>query len=111
MRFAAFFDGIYLPAHKKPLTREIHFIGTGLALGSILLALWTLNPWWLLGAPLCGYGLAWPSHWLVEHNQPETFQQPFMSLAGDLFMLALAVSGQLYERIAESRSRFPAVWQ
>ena len=37
----------------------------------------TGQPWWLLGAVVCGYAFAWFGHFLFEHNKPATFRFPF----------------------------------
>ncbi len=86
---------VYLRAHKKPLTRALHAIGTigGLAL---LGAGATIADWRLIaGAALVGYGLAWLSHLVVEHNAPETFNHPWYSLISDLRMVGLMLAGRL----------------
>ena len=66
----------------QPLTRTLHGIGSVLAIGAVGLAL-AVNPWFLLLAPLLGYGFAWYAHFVVEKNRPATFGHPFWSLAAD----------------------------
>ena len=91
---ADFFHDIYLPAHRKPLTRYLHFAGSIAALGLIVAAIG--GPWWLaLLAPVAGYGFAWTAHFFIEHNHPATFRYPLPSLACDLLMLSLWLSGML----------------
>ena len=85
----------YLRAHKRPLTRALHAIGTigGLAL---LGAGATIADWRLISAALLvGYGLAWVSHLVVEHNAPETFKHPWFSLISDVRMIGLRLTGRL----------------
>ena len=85
----------YLRAHKRPLTRVLHAIGTvgGLAL---LGAGATIADWRLVAAaPLVGYTVAWLSHLVVEHNAPETFKHPWFSLISDVRMVALLLTGRL----------------
>ncbi len=85
----------YLRAHKQPLTRTLHAIGTigGLAL---LGAGATIADWRLIAAaPVAGYGLAWLSHLVVEHNAPETFKHPWCSLISGVRMVALMLTGRL----------------
>ena len=85
----------YLRAHKRPLTRALHSIGTILGL-ALLGAGATIADWRLIAAaPLVGYGVAWISHLVVEHNAPETFKHPWFSLICDLRMAGLLLTGRL----------------
>ena len=89
----------YLRAHERPLTRALHAIGTILGL-ALLGAGATTADWRLIaGAPLLGYGLAWLSHLLVEHNAPETFKHPWFSLISDVRMVALMLTGRLRQEL------------
>jgi len=45
--------------------------------------------------PVLGYGFAWPSHWLIEGNNPASFGHPLWSLRGDLRMLRLTWAGRM----------------
>jgi hypothetical protein len=90
----------YLRAHATPATRAAHYLGTSVALLCLAAAAVTLDWGWLIAAPLIGYGLAWGSHALIEHNRPETFGHPVWSLASDLRMLALAATGRLARHLA-----------
>ncbi len=84
----------YLRAHKRPLTRALHAIGTILGL-ALLGAGATIADWRLIAAPLVGYGVAWLSHLVVEHNAPETFKHPRFSLIGDVRMVGPLLTGRL----------------
>ncbi len=85
----------YLRAHKRPLTRALHSIGTILGL-ALLGAGATIADWRLIAAaPLVGYGVAWISHLVVEHNAPETFKHPWFLLICDLRMAGLLLTGRL----------------
>ncbi|MFA6955405.1 MAG: DUF962 domain-containing protein [Thermoanaerobaculia bacterium] len=94
MKTFAEFWPFYVRAHSKRATRTLHAIGSILALTMVSLAI-TVNPWFLAGAPLLGYGFAWYSHFFVEGNKPATFGHPFWSLAADYRMLGLVLAGRM----------------
>src|SRR4030095_8707648 len=83
--FAEFYP-FYLSEHRDRACRRLHFAGTLLVLAAVVAAVITLNPWWLLAAPICGYGCAWVGHFFFEHNRPATFTHPVYSLIGDWAM-------------------------
>lgn len=91
--FAEFWP-YYVQEHSRPATRACHWLATTLAL--LLLGGAAIGQqWWLvLAAPLCGYGLAWFSHFLIERNRPATFKYPLWSLRADLKMWFLLSTGQ-----------------
>jgi len=76
----------YLQEHSDINCRRMHFVGTSLVIGIVLLAVWQANPLWLLLVPVAGYGFAWIGHFFFEHNKPATFNYPLYSLAGDFVM-------------------------
>jgi hypothetical protein len=90
----------YLRAHSKPETRVLHYCGSALALGMLILAFVTHDYWWLVFAPVAGYSFAWGAHLYVEHNRPETFGHPFWSLISDFRMFFLFLSGRLAPHLA-----------
>ena len=96
-RFASFaeFYPFYLAEHANRTCRRLHFAGTSLVIGCVLAALVASNPWWLLAAPLCGYGFAWVGHFFFEHNRPATFRQPLYSLMGDWKMYWQTLPGRI----------------
>lgn len=85
----------YVAEHGRPATRALHFAGTSAALICLALALLTLNAWWLLAAPVAGYGGAWLGHAIVERNRPATFRHPLWSLRGDFHMYGLMWRGRM----------------
>jgi hypothetical protein len=87
-RFASFaeFYPYYLSEHRHPTCRQLHFVGTTLVIASLVAALVTRSAWWLVAAPLVGYGFAWIGHFVFEKNRPATFAHPFYSLVGDFVM-------------------------
>ena len=85
----------YLRAHSRPSTRALHYVGSVLALGTLVIAIATLNWRGLIAAPLIGYTFAWTAHFALEGNRPETFGHPFWSLFSDYRMLLLALSLRL----------------
>lgn len=85
----------YLREHSDPRTRACHYVGSTVALGFLLAAILTLNPWHLLGMPLSGYFFAWISHATIERNRPATFTYPLWSLLADYKMYFMFLSGRL----------------
>ena len=85
----------YLRVHSRPNTRALHYVGSVLAFGTLVIAIATLNWRGLIAAPLIGYTFAWTAHYAIERNRPETFGHPFWSLFSDYRMLLLALSFRL----------------
>lgn len=85
----------YVAAHRKPLNRALHYVGTSCAIGCVATGVATLNPMWFLAAPVAGYGPAWFGHFVVEGNKPATFGYARYSLLADFKMLSLALRGQM----------------
>ena len=69
-------------------------VGTGLVLVVLVTALVTRNAWWLLAAPVVGYGFAWVGHFFFEKNRPATFKYPLWSLMGDWRMFFETITGK-----------------
>jgi hypothetical protein len=76
----------YLSEHQNPTSRLLHFVGTGLVLVVLVLAIALENYSWLAGIPVLGYGFAWVGHYFFEKNKPATFTYPFYSLASDFLL-------------------------
>ena len=89
------FYPFYLGEHSDRRCRRLHFIGSLLVIASVVVAIATRNAWWLIGAPLCGYGCAWVGHFVYEKNRPATFSHPFYSLAGDWVMFWQVLRGKV----------------
>ena len=89
----------YVGAHRKPLNRALHYVGTTCALGCVATGLVSMNPLWFLAAPIVGYGPAWVGHFGVEGNRPATFGYARYSLMADFKMLGLAVRGKMADEV------------
>ena len=96
-RYTSFreFYPFYLDEHRNRTSRRLHFIGSCGVLLLLLVALATRNAWWLLAAPVCGYGFAWVGHYFFEKNRPATFTYPLYSFVGDWRMFADIVTGKI----------------
>ena len=92
--FAQFYP-FYLGEHANRTCRRLHFIGSLGVLALVALAVLSGNAWWLLLAPLIGYGCAWVGHFYFEKNRPATFTQPWYSLLGDWRMFADILRGRV----------------
>jgi hypothetical protein len=93
----------YVRAHSKPRTRLLHAAASVLAV-ILFGAAFRLNLWLLVGVPIVGYGIAWSSHFFVEHNRPATFGNPFYSLYADYHMLFLMMAGRMDDEVAKYTS-------
>ena len=80
------FNHFYLKEHSNRICRRLHFIGSTLVLGVVFWAVFSGNAWWLLLAPVIGYGFAWVGHFFFEKNRPATFTYPLYSFIGDWVM-------------------------
>ena len=101
---------VYMQEHNHPVNRQLHALGTGLALGCVTLAVLKRKPRLLALAPLLGYGLAWLGHFAVEKNRPATFKYPRFSLLCDFKMFGLMASGQMkreLKRLKTAESNIP----
>ncbi|MDX1377061.1 MAG: DUF962 domain-containing protein [Burkholderiales bacterium] len=96
-RYASFaeFYPFYLSEHANRTCRRLHFVGTSLALGFLVAALVTLNPWWVLVALVAGYAFAWVGHFAFEKNRPATFTYPLWSFMGDWLMWSEILRGRI----------------
>lgn len=92
--FAEFYP-FYLSEHADRTCRRLHFIGTSLGLACLVVALVTLNPWWLLAGLFVGYAFAWVGHFVFEKNRPATFTYPLWSFMGDWVMWSEILRGRI----------------
>jgi hypothetical protein len=90
----------YVRAHSRPSTRAIHLMGTLAGWGLLVAAIALRHWWWILGAFVVSYALAWVSHFFVEHNRPATFEHPLWSWWADQKMVALMLAGKMNAEVA-----------
>lgn len=95
----------YLREHARPMTRRLHYLGSSLALAAFAGLIVTFDPWYLSIAIGTGYGPAWAGHFFVERNRPATFTYPVWSLASDIRMYFLWLSGHLDAEIGAAGVR------
>ncbi len=96
---------VYVLAHRQPLTRGFHFVGSLAGWGLAVTAIWRGQPWWLAAALGVPYALAWISHFFVEHNRPATFGHPLWSWLADQKMVALMLAGRMNEEVRRCEGR------
>ena len=96
--FAEFWP-YYVGAHRKPLNRALHYVGTSCAVGCVGAGVLTGNWLFFLAAPVVGYGPAWLGHFFVEGNQPATFGHAGFSLMADFKMLGHALQGKMDDEV------------
>lgn len=96
-RIASFreFWPYYVREHQSPGCRALHFTGTTLAAACLVTLAVTGNFWWLLAAPLCGYGPSWIGHFAIERNKPAAFRYPVWSLLADFKMWSFMLAGRM----------------
>ncbi len=73
----------YLAQHANRVSRRLHFAGTSVSLGFLVLTIATRNAWWFAAGLFQAYALAWIGHFFFERNLPATFRHPLWSFAGD----------------------------
>lgn len=86
----------YVSQHRNRTCRQLHFVGTSIAMGCVAVA--PFNPGALLVAPVAGYGLAWIGHFVFEHNKPASWggaKAALWSLRGDLRMWRRMLEGKM----------------
>jgi hypothetical protein len=98
----------YVHAHRHPVNRALHYLGTTSAIGTVVAAAVTWNPAWLLLTPAVGYGPAWIGHFVFEKNKPATWERPLWSLRGDFKMYVLALRGRMAAEVDRLCGDLPA---
>jgi hypothetical protein len=88
------FYPFYLQEHQHPVSRILHFTGTGLIALWLALSVITGNAWWSVLIPVGGYGFAWVGHYFFERNRPATFQYPLYSLGSDFVLFWHLLTGR-----------------
>ena len=73
----------YLREHSKKGTRIMHYIGTTIGFGCLVMLVLTWELKWLGYGLVSGYAFAWLSHMLIEKNRPATFKYPLWSFVSD----------------------------
>jgi hypothetical protein len=91
----------YVRAHRHPLTRLLHFVGTTNLIVWLIVALSRRRPSLLVFAITSSYAFAWVGHFLVERNTPLTFQYPVLSAFGDLRMYGKMWQGQMDGEVSQ----------
>jgi hypothetical protein len=95
----------YVLAHRQPVTRGFHLIGTLLGWLLVILVIVLRNAWLVAAALVVPYALAWVSHFFVEHNRPATFAHPLWSWLADQKMVALMLVGKMSEEVRRCGDR------
>ena len=96
--FAEFWP-FYLQEHRRASTRGWHYVGTILAILTLLVVV-ILQKWMFLPLPIfCGYLFSWLSHCFVERNKPATFSYPLWSIVADFKMLLYFLTGKMGEEL------------
>jgi hypothetical protein len=85
----------YLTEHRNRTCRRLHFVGTSLVVGCVLMVVVSGDFSWLLIALMCGYGFAWIGHFFFELNKPATFRYPLLSFASDWVMYKDMLTGKI----------------
>ena len=89
------FYPFYLGEHANRTCRNLHFVGTSLALGILIWAIVSGRPMLILLALVQGYAFAWVGHFFFEKNRPATFTYPLYSFMGDWVMWKDMLTGRI----------------
>jgi hypothetical protein len=106
MSFSSFWPE-YVRAHSHPGTRALHFFGTLLGWSLIVAAILLRHGWWIVGALVVPYALAWVSHFFIEHNRPASFEHPLWSWLADQKMVAMMLAGRMEKEVGRCAASAP----
>jgi hypothetical protein len=96
----------YVSQHRNKTCRQLHFVGTSLAMGCVAAS--PFYPPALIAAPVVGYGFAWVGHFVFEKNTPASWRgvKAFAwSLRSDFRMWRMIATGKMdaeVERVEQS---------
>jgi hypothetical protein len=93
-RFADFYP-VYLAMHSHPANRRLHLLGNGLAVGALVFAIVTRNPWALLAMPVLATALANVGHRFFQKNRPGVANYPVWGMVGNWVMTKDVLLGKL----------------
>jgi hypothetical protein len=94
----------YVRAHRHPLTRRLHFIGTTNLLVWLCAAALRRSPGLLALAVASSYAFAWIGHFFVERNIPLTFRHPLEAGLCDLRMYVKTWQGTMQAEVDQYTS-------
>jgi hypothetical protein len=96
----------YCSQHAHPWCRRLHFTGTALAMGCLLLS--PLDPRLLVAAPVVGYGFSWVGHFVFERNRPASWHSAkhfVWSFMSDVRMVQRMLAGTMEREVARALAR------
>jgi hypothetical protein len=93
----------YVSQHLHPWTRHLHAWGPLVAAVVGIGGAATGRPWALPLAVVVGYGIAWFSHFVIEHNRPASWGRPAWSFRGDMDLIRRYYGGGLGADVAAVR--------
>ncbi len=101
--YSEFWDH-YVSEHSRPMTRYLHFFGTGLGIGLLIWFLWIGAYFYIPLSFVVGYAFAWFSHFVIEKNKPASFKYPFWSFISDYKMMFYMVAGKMNAEVGRIKS-------
>ena len=102
--YTEFWD-FYVSEHSKPLTRELHFVGTSLEMVLLVWFIWSGRWYYFPLFLVVGYAFAWFAHFVIERNRPATFKYPFWSFISDFKMMWYMITGRMEREVRRVSER------